>query len=126
MKTLEKILYVEDEMDIQSVAKIAIETVGGFTLKVCSSGDEALNEAESYAPDLFLLDVMMPGLDGPSTLVKLREIASLSQVPAIFMTAKVQSSEIDELLQLGALGVIPKPFDPMTLATQIKKIWESQ
>jgi len=126
IKTLEKILYVEDEMDIQSVAKIAIETVGGFTLKVCSSGDEALNEAESYAPDLFLLDVMMPGLDGPSTLVKLREIASLSQVPAIFMTAKVQSSEIDELLQLGALGVIPKPFDPMTLATQIKKIWESQ
>ena len=125
-RKLEKILYVEDEADIQVVATIALESVGGFSLKICSSGEEALEQAESYSPDLLLLDVMMPGLDGPSTLEKLREKSSLSQTPAIFMTAKVQSSEIEELKQLGALGVIPKPFDPMTLATQIKTIWEAQ
>ena len=125
MPNLKRILYVEDESDIQAIAKIALESVGGFTLMICSSGKEALEKAAEFAPELLLLDVMMPEMDGPSTLKLLRKIPDLNSVPAIFMTAKVQPSEVEELKTLGALDVIAKPFDPMTLAEQIKKIWEN-
>ena len=126
MPNLKRILYVEDESDIQAIAKIALESVGGFTLMICSSGKEALEKAAEFAPELLLLDVMMPEMDGPSTLKLLRKIPELNSVPAIFMTAKVQPSEVEELKTLGALDVIAKPFDPMTLAEQIKKIWETK
>ncbi len=122
---LTKILYVEDDLDIQSVAKIALETVGGFTLLSCNSGKKALEpESEAFAPDLILLDVMMPEMDGPTTLTKLREKASMKTTPVIFMTAKVQVSEIAHYKSLGAIGVIAKPFDPMQLAKQIRQIWD--
>lgn len=124
MSELKRILYVEDEPDIQAVAKLALEAVGGFDLQVCSSGEEALACAISYAPDLFLLDVMMPGLDGPDTFRALQKIPELADVPAIFMTAKVQPNEVAEYKTLGALDVIAKPFDPMTLSDQIRKIWQ--
>lgn len=122
--TLNRILYVEDEADIQAVAKLALEMVGGFTVKICSSGEEALREAADFSPELLLLDVMMPGMDGPTTLKCLREIPSLATVPAVFMTAKVQPAEIAHYKTLGARDVIPKPFDPMTLADQVRTIWE--
>jgi len=121
---LERILYVEDEPDIRAVAKIALEMVGGFQLLTCSSGQEALEKAAGFAPQFILLDVMMPGMDGPTTLKMLRELDLLASVPACFMTAKVQPSEIAYFKSLGALEVIPKPFDPMTLATQVKQIWD--
>ena len=121
---LERILYVEDEADIRAVAQLALEMVGGFKLQICSSGTEALSKAEAFAPDLILLDVMMPGMDGPSTLQGLRERPSLTDTPAVFMTAKVQPAEIAHFKSLGALDVIAKPFDPMALAGQIKRIWE--
>jgi CheY-like chemotaxis protein len=124
MSEPKRILYVEDESDIQAVAQIALETVGGFTIKICSSGDEALAEAEAFAPDLLLLDVMMPDMDGPSTLCELRKLPGLSDTPAIFMTAKVQPQEIEHFKSLGAIDVVPKPFDPMALADQIKTIWK--
>ena len=124
MSGLNKILYVEDEPDIQAVAQLALETVGGFTVKVCSSGEEALREAEAFAPDMVLLDVMMPGMNGPDTLRMLRDKPSLAEVPVAFMTAKVQPSEIAEFKSLGARDVIPKPFDPMQLADQVRSIWE--
>ena len=124
MTTLKRVLYVEDEADIRAVASIALETVGGFELLVCSSGEEALAKAISFSPDLLLLDIMMPGMDGPSTLRALWEIPELADVPAMFMTAKVQSDEIAEYKALGALEVIVKPFDPMTLADQIKTAWQ--
>lgn len=124
MPDLQKILYAEDEPDIQQVAEIALEMVGGFTLKTCSDGNEALNEAVGFAPDLFLFDVMMPGMDGPTTLKKLRQEPSLADTPVIFMTAKVQPDEVAELKALGAIEVIAKPFDPMELANQIKAIWQ--
>jgi len=120
---LKKILYVEDEPDIQEVAKIALESVGGFILKVCSSGEEALKNAEEFSPQLLLLDVMMPGMDGPTTLAELRKLATIAAVPAIFMTAKVQPQEIEHFKSLGAIDVIAKPFDPMTLATTIRNSW---
>ena len=121
---LNRILYVEDEPDIQAVAKLALEQVGQFTLEVCSSGQEALEKAEQFSPQLMLLDVMMPEMDGPTTLGKLREISGLENVPAIFMTARVQPHEIQEYIDMGAVDVIAKPFDPMTLSNQIREIWE--
>jgi CheY-like chemotaxis protein len=121
---LTKILYVEDDVDIQSVAKIALEIVGGFTLHSCSSGKEALApDSVAFGPDLVLLDVMMPEMDGPTTLKNLRGLPGLEKIPVIFMTAKVQVSEVAYYKSLGAIGVIAKPFDPMQLATQIRQLW---
>jgi CheY-like chemotaxis protein len=117
-------MYVEDEPDIRAVARLALELVGGFTVKVCSSGEEALHEAEAFAPEIILLDVMMPGMDGPTTLKSLRALPTLATVPVAFMTAKVQPTEIAHYKALGARDVIPKPFDPMTLASQVRAIWE--
>ena len=125
MSALPRILYVEDEPDIQAVARMALEMVGGFEVKVCSSGEEALREAEDFAPDMILLDVMMPGMDGPSTLEALRQKPSLADTPVAFMTAKVQPSEVAHYKSLGAREVIAKPFDPMTLASQVQAIWGS-
>jgi len=123
---LSRILYVEDQPDIRLVAKMALEAVGGFTVIACASGQEALNSAPTAMADLLLLDVMMPGMDGPSTLKALRELPATAHAPVIFMTAKVQAAEVAQYLGLGALQVIPKPFDPMELSEQIRRIWETQ
>lgn len=122
-KTLSRILYVEDEEDIQKIARIALETLGKFKLKICSSGEEALANAETFAPDLIILDVMMPGMDGPATLLALKEIPALQETPAMFMTAKVQPQEIAHFKSLGAIEVLTKPFEAMKLAEQIRDIW---
>ena len=124
-KTLDKILYVEDEPDIRTVAQLALEAIGGFTLAIFSNGEAAVVAAAEFKPDLLLLDVMMPGMDGPTTLATLRNNPLLQNTPVIFMTAKVQPAEIKRFRELGALDVIAKPFDPMTLAEQVKQIWAS-
>ncbi len=121
-----RILYVEDEPDIRMVARMALEAVGGFTVIACVSGQEALDAAPEARADLLLLDVMMPGMDGPGTLKALREIPATAHTPVIFMTAKVQAAEVALYKGLGALEVIPKPFDPMELSAQIQRIWEAQ
>ena len=121
---LQNVLYVEDDADIQTVAQIALEIVGGFHLKACSSGREAIAAVEAgFVPDLMLLDVMMPEMDGPSTLEALRKLEATVATPVIFMTAKVQSSEVAYYKSLGAIGVIAKPFDPMSLASQVRQLW---
>lgn len=120
---LKRILMVEDEPDIRAVARLALERVGGFEVRMCENGFEALEVAPEYLPDLFLLDVMMPGLDGVSTLQKLRLLEGCATIPAIFMTAKVQRHEVEGYLALGAIGVIPKPFNPMGLAGDIRDLW---
>jgi len=124
MKELRRILMVEDEPDIQAVARVALEAVGGFSVDMCSSGREALDRVRTCNPDLILMDVMMPGLDGPSTLQQLRADPATSGYPVIFMTAKVQSHEVSRYKDIGGLGVIAKPFDPMTLAASVKSLWE--
>lgn len=124
MAELKKILYVEDEPDIQMIARVALENVGGFELCVCSSGVEALEKAASFAPDLLLLDVMMPGMDGPTTLGELRKLPSLAKTPVMFMTAKVQPQEVEFLKSLDVADVIAKPFDPMGLAKNIRDSWK--
>ena len=120
---LSRILYVEDDADIQAIATLALESVGGFTVQVCSSGHEALKMASAFAPDCILLDVMMPEMDGPSTYAALRALPGTATTPVIFMTAKVQPAEVLLLQDLGALGVIAKPFDAMTLADQVRTLW---
>ena len=122
---LTKIMLVEDEEDIRAVAELALEAVGGFTLKTCHSGADALENIEAFRPQLILLDVMMPVMDGPSTLRAIREKPEFANVPAVFMTAKVQPDEVEGYLALGAVDVIPKPFDPMTLSDRIRDIWDN-
>ena len=125
MTTLERILFVEDDRDIQTVARIALEDVGGFTVEICDSGAAALDAAPGFGPDLIVLDVMMPGMDGPSTLEALRGIPGLGSIPVVFMTAKTMRTEVEHYKKLGALEVIPKPFDPMTLSDQLQAIWKT-
>lgn len=124
MNELQRVLYVEDDPAILDLIGIALSTVGGLSAKGFASGEEAVAQAGDFAPQLLLLDVMMPDMDGPMTLSKLREIAGLESAPAVFLTAKVNSNEVDRLMALGAAEVLAKPFDPMTLAESLKYIWE--
>ena len=122
-KKLKNILYAEDEDDIRDIAQIALEDIGGFTVKYCVNGLAVLEAAKNFSPDLLLLDVMMPEMDGPTTLRELRKLPDFYRTPAIFMTAKIQSNEIEGYQSLGVLEVIAKPFDPMTLARTIQEAW---
>jgi two-component system, OmpR family, response regulator len=126
MSQLQNILCIDDEEDILEVMKLALEAVGGFTVNTCSHSRDAVKLAEQLKPDLIMLDVMMPGQDGPSTLKLLQSNDNLVRIPVIFMTARVQQSEVNEYLALGVKGVIAKPFDPMTLANQVKSLWEEK
>jgi len=125
-KPLERILYVEDDIDIRAIALLALEAVGGFSVLACATGSEAIKKAPDFRPDLLLLDVMMPGMDGPDTLRTLRSHPALAELPVVFITAKVRQNEIAELESLGALDVIAKPFDPMRFAQQIRDIWQRE
>ncbi|WED42764.1 response regulator [Legionella cardiaca] len=122
-KKLTNILYAEDEEDIRSIAQIALEDIGGFSVKYCTNGEEVLSVAQTFIPDLILLDVMMPVKDGPTTLCELRQIKGFSLIPAVFMTAKIQAKEIEEYKALGVVDIIAKPFDPIMLADELNKIW---
>ncbi len=122
MPNTQKIMYVEDEPDIQTIARIALEQIGGFNLLVCSSGQAALDQVSDFAPDIILLDVMMPEMDGIETFRQLKALPTCSDIPVIFMTARVQTHEIKEYLDLGAVDVIAKPFSPITLADQVTAI----
>lgn len=123
MTELTRIMHVEDDPSIQTVARVALEAVGGFQVCTCASGQQALEQFTTFQPELVLLDVMMPGMDGPTTLKQLQSQFDLTKIPVVFMTAKVQSSEIESYKALGASDVVVKPFDPMSLAGQIRQIW---
>ena len=123
-KPLKRILLVEDEADIRTIATMALEKVGGFEVVACASGAEALAAAPDANADLILLDVMMPGMDGPSTLQALRRIPATQATPVVFITAKVQPAEVRQYLALGALDVIRKPFAAMELSEDLRAIWD--
>ena len=123
-QALERVMLVEDDPDIRTIASMALEVVGGLQVRACESGAVALAALESFKPQMVLLDVMMPGMNGPEVLQALRQREEMAGVPVVFLTAKVQAAEIDSLLALGALDVLPKPFDPMTLADAVKGLWE--
>jgi two-component system, OmpR family, response regulator len=115
---IEKVLMIEDDANIRLIAEIALEGVGNWTVLLADCGETGIETALAEKPDLILLDVMMPGMDGPTTLARLKELMN-PLPPVIFMTAKVQSTEIAYYQGLGAAGVIRKPFDPITLPDQI-------
>ena len=114
-----RLLHVEDDEDIREVANMALTLSGKFDVLQCPSGEDALQKAPEFNPDILLLDVMMPGMTGPETLSALREMAQFRDTPAIFMTARAQPAEVEALKAASALTVVVKPFDPITLGDQI-------
>ncbi len=120
---LNRILMVDDEEDLRVLAGLALGDIGGFILEICSSGQEALDKVTAFQPDLILLDVIMPVMDGPATFTELKKLPEIASTPIFFLTAKTEDDEVAELLALGAEGVLAKPFDPMTLAETVREKW---
>jgi CheY-like chemotaxis protein len=115
-----RVLHVDDEPDIREVVEMSLGLDPNIVMRSCSSGEAALAVAEDWTPDVILLDVMMPVMDGTASLASLRANPRTAAIPVVFMTARAQSRELDRLRLLGAVGVIPKPFDPMTLASSLR------
>jgi CheY-like chemotaxis protein len=119
-----RILLVDDEPEIRAIARMSLEMVGHFEVRDFGSAEEALAAAAVVRPDLILLDVMMPRMDGLQVLARLRRIPVTAGTPVIFMTAKVQPSELAVYVALGAIGVIAKPFSPMALPDDVRRLWK--
>lgn len=117
-----RILYVDDEADIREIVSMSLSLDPDITVETVSSGAEALAAVRNRLPDVILLDVMMPEMDGPTTLFRLRERPESRGVPVVFITARTQGREIQRFKELGALGVIAKPFDPIALASDLKAL----
>ena len=124
LSSLRTVLYVDDEPDIREIVQLALGLVEGLRVEVCESGERALLCLPDITPDLVLLDVMMPGTDGPTTLQRMRADPRFANIPVVFVTAKAMPAEVARFRELGAVAVIAKPFDPMQLGRQIVKIWE--
>jgi CheY-like chemotaxis protein len=121
-----RILIIDDEDDIRQVAALSLETIAGWDVIVASSGAQGLLRAEEHQPDAILLDVMMPGMDGPSTFRELRKNPATAKIPVMLLTAKVQGPDQRRFADLGVEAVLLKPFDPLTLAAQMSQVlgWE--
>jgi two-component system, OmpR family, response regulator len=115
-----KVLIVDDEPDIRRIARLSLARLGGMEVIEAATGDEALSQARDQKPDAILLDVMMPGRDGPSTLSALQAEPGTAAIPVVFLTAKAMVVEVERLRALGAVGVLTKPFDPLTLAADLR------
>lgn len=124
MTALKKILYAEDEPDIQMIVETVIQSLSDYEIKICENGKKLLAVVDEFKPDLILLDVMMPEMDGPTTFANLKENEATKSIPVVFMTAKAQVHEVKALEDAGAIGIITKPFDPVLLCSEIAKLWE--
>ena len=124
MKQLNRILYIEDEPDIQKIVQICLENIGGYKVSLANDGVEGLQMMLAEKPDLILLDVMMPKIDGPTMLKRIRKISEFNDVPIVFITAKVGHADKASYLTQGVSAIISKPFDPMTLADKVRAIWD--
>lgn len=122
MKKQLRVLLVDDDDGIRQVASLALRRIGGFDVTEAASGMDALERIASTEFDVIVLDVMMPLMDGPSTLDNLRQLENGAAVPVIFLTAKVLPRELVKLRELGVVGVLTKPFDPITLSTHIEDL----
>ena len=127
MSKLKRIIYIDDQTDILLIAEYALTQVGNYHAQMCEGGAQALEKIEQFNPDIILLDVMMPGLDGPETLSRIRKIKSFESTPAIFITAKIFPKEVEELRSCddAVIGVIAKPFDPLLLSETVQSEWDS-
>jgi CheY-like chemotaxis protein len=121
---LKTVLYVDDEPDIREVVELSLGLADSLQIHTCESGLAALDDMPRIQPDLVLLDVMMPGLDGPATLQRMQNDERLAHIPVVFMTAKAMPQEVARFREMGAVAVIAKPFDPMRLSEQVYAIWE--
>lgn len=124
-KVLRKILYVEDDENIQTIVNMSLEDIGGYELKICSSGKEALIAAEEFKPDLFLLDVMLPEMSGTTILKEIRKNQNFNNIPVVFISAVAEDKDLIEYSELGALGIIRKPFHPITISDSINVLYQS-
>jgi len=122
-RTLASIFCVDADPDVREIVEVAFGLVPGLTVRTCPSGTLAVQELPLVMPDLVLLDATMPGLDGPATLAKMREDERLRNLPVIFLTTTALARNVDRYLQLGAIGVISKPFDPPALAVRVRELW---
>ncbi|WP_426194386.1 response regulator [Massilia sp. DWR3-1-1] len=123
---LHSILYVEDDLHVRTTAKLVLEVIGNFSVRECSSGQQALQAAEDFHPDLILLDVMMPELDGLATLKALRLLPHMADTPALFVTGLTMPEDLARYVGVGAIGVIAKPLVPLRLAGQVSQLWEQR
>lgn len=124
MLRLETVLYVDDDADMRALAELALGDIGGLNVGLCADGRQAAVDIRASGAQLLLLDVVMPGLDGPGTLAAVR--ADGIHIPVIFVTAQDTAEEQARLMGLGALGIIPKPLDLMGMATQVRDLWQRQ
>lgn len=122
-KELRKVLFVDDDEDIHMILKMCLKEIPQLEVRSAFSGSEALELAQASPPDLIILDVMMPKMDGPETLQALKKLPSLQAIPVVFLTAKAEKSELEGLLKCGAKEVLTKPFDIKTFPKQILDIW---
>jgi PleD family two-component response regulator len=125
-KSLKKLLYVDDDADIREIVQMSLSLDGTLEVLTSDGGERALLKMQMEKPDLVVLDVMMPGMDGPTLLRRMRQDPVLEQIPVIFMTAKASAEEVAKFRELSAIGVIAKPFDPMSLQGQVKALWEAR
>ncbi len=121
--SLQKILLVDDEPDILAISRIALETVGGYEVCTCDSGPELLRRLPDFDPDLVMIDVLMPEMEGIEVLRRMRCLAGFEKTPVVFVTGVINGNDLQALRAAGAADVILKPFDPMTLAERIQGIW---
>ena len=122
-RQLTRIAYVEDDPDIREITRMSLESLGGYEVAVYASGEEALEKIVGFNPDLILLDVMMPGMNGLEVLERLSGMEGVSTTPIVFMTAKTRPQELDTCRALGAVGVVSKPYDPILLPQELDAIW---
>ena len=122
-ESLQRVMAVEDDESILAILEFSLQSVGGLDICLCASGREALARAEEFDPQLFLLDVMIPEMDGPTTLAALRQRDGMSEVPAVYLTARVLPAEQASLRTPGVLEVLSKPFDPVKLPEQLRALW---
>ncbi len=126
MRALKRILHIEDVPSIQIVTRIALERIGGFEVLSCASAQAALAEVRAFAPDLILLDVMLPQMDGIELLRQLAGLVDLQQTPVVLLTGHLERERLAELQQMGVRDVMQKPFDPLQLTAQLRAIWEAE
>lgn len=124
-RPLQKICYVEDDEDIQRIARLALERIGRMQVAIIGDPVAAIDAILAFQPDLVLLDWMMPVMDGPTLFKRMRETTGLRDLPVVFITAKASQRELDELRDMGAAGVLSKPFSPKELPDQLRAIWRA-
>ena len=122
-RPLNRVCYVEDDEDIQRIVRMSLERVGKMTVEIVTDPLRAIDVIKAFAPDLVMLDWMMPGMDGPTLFRKMKQLPETASLPVVFITAKATQRDMDELVALGAAGTISKPFSPKDLPEQLRAIW---